>query len=174
MARTMLSIVRKGRRISPGNQSVSSCEAELIWGKGGRSYLVSRNGPAALGYQLRRLLVDRGFRRGNFVLYAHACRSASTSLPRFFTPSTIPVSAAQHTTVSSSNGLAVSMFVSVASRSFSSRSTFSLVASAFLTASTSKASMALSWRETSYLEGWKALKRFSISSTTAWFLRMDR
>jgi len=52
--------------------------------------------------------------------------------------------AATSSTVSSSNGLASSMFFRVFSRSLSSRSTFCLVASAFLMASTSNASMALS------------------------------
>ena len=52
--------------------------------------------------------------------------------------------------------------------------TWSLVASAFLTASSSKASMALICLATSYVAGLKAAKRFSISSTTAWFLSTER
>ena len=66
------------------------------------------------------------------------------------------------------------MFFSVFSRSCSSASTLPFVSSALFTACASNASIALSWRETSYFFGWKALNCFSMSSMTALFFRTER
>jgi hypothetical protein len=76
--------------------------------------------------------------------------------------------------VRSSKGLAVSMFLRVLSRSFSSASTLALVSSALLRAVASYASMALIWRPTSYFLTWKLVNCFSMSSMMAVFLRTER
>ena len=78
------------------------------------------------------------------------------------------------TTVKSSNGLAVSIFFNVFSKSLNSPSTLPFVSSALFTACTSKASIALICRATSYVAGLNALKCPSISSTTAVLFKVLR
>lgn len=137
--------------------SKATTRSRLKHGKVAEALLVTRHHPATLGDEFVGLLVDRLLGGGNVVLYTSTIVSKRAGIHSFSTSSfsllllLLPVvdAAGLRTTVSSSNGLASSMFFSVAARSLSSRSTACLVASAFLTASTSKASMALIWRLTS-------------------------
>ena len=73
----------------------------------------------------------------------------------------------KHTTVNSSNGLAVSIFPNVFSNALTSSSTRPFVSSALFTACPSNASIAFNCRPTSYVTGFHPLKCVSISSTTA-------
>ena len=155
-----LSTATRGRRISPGKQLVmTEMESQKP-----ATYLVAWYRPASLGNELGRLLVDIWASNCNLVLRRVSVLVMYPNL----------VILRLHTTVRSSNGLASSMFFSVFSKSFSSKSTRPFVSSAFFTACASKASMALICLPTSYVAGLNELKCFSISSTTAWFFRIDR
>src|SRR5215469_2938681 len=123
------SISRKDRQTSPASW-VSNEQNNKAWKD---TNLVTRNVPAALRNKLLGTLVNVWSRGSNLVL-GNTCQHIKIGL----------VEEAVRTTVRSTNGLASSIFLSVLSKSFNSRSTTSFVSSADFTACASKASIALS------------------------------
>ncbi len=101
-----------------------------------KAYLVAWHTPSSLGNELFRLLIDIRTSGCDFVLRSKVMSAWCLTNLR-------PTKQALHTTVSSSNGLASSIFLKVFSKSFNSKSTLPFVSSALFTACASNASMAL-------------------------------
>ena len=128
------SISRKDRQTCPAS-CVSNERTNKAWKD---TNLVTWNDPATLRNKLLGAFVDVWSRGGNLIL-----GESREHIKIGFIEEVV------RTTVRSSNGLASSIFLSVLSKSFSSRSTTSLVSSADFTACASKASITLTCLPTS-------------------------